>query len=296
MTTDLNKIFNLLQCPQCSNNLSYDESKQSMTCPAHGNWHIEDNMISFFESHPFDKHWEEHFYEKIPEMKRKVAEKFIAPVFDKIAKKNNLKILDAGCGDGVHAEMAQKSISEHNVYVGLDISVAAIKTARKRVAKSNFFFVHSDILYLPFKKEVFDIIFSYGVISYTQNPYKSFTELCKVLKKGGTIGLWLYPKNKSIGGILFSLIRKICKLIGSKRTNFIANLIVPFLSVLPTHSKLSLKNATWKQCKEVIMVNIAPENLYFPTKNEIINWFSEQNIAVFYDDTKTPITLWGIKQ
>ena len=63
--------------------------------------------------------------------------------------------------------------------------------------------------------------------------------------------------------LIFSLVKGLCKLGGRNVTSFLVDFIVLFLSLLPNQSKVSLFNFTWKQCREVILVNIALENCIF---------------------------------
>ncbi len=97
-------------------------------------------------------------------------------------------------------------------------------------------------------------------------------------------------------GGLFSTIRKFCRVTGPIGSRLIADFIVPFLSFLPTRSGLNLANASWKQCREVVLVNIAPQQLAFFSKDEIKNWFVANSIDLIYEDSANPITLWGQKQ
>jgi len=75
----------------------------------------------------------------------------------------------------------------------------------------------------------------------------------------------------------------------------IADCIVPFLGLLPTRSKMSLANASWRQCREVVLVNIAPSQLYFPQEAEIEGWFAKNDVETVWRDDKAPVTLWGKK-
>jgi len=54
------------------------------------------------EPNNFENHWQKFSGEKIPTSKIDVANKFLQPVFDQLQKQQALKILDAGCGNGVH--------------------------------------------------------------------------------------------------------------------------------------------------------------------------------------------------
>jgi ubiquinone/menaquinone biosynthesis C-methylase UbiE len=260
---------------------------------------LNQNINSFAKTHTFDIHWSENLSQEIPTAKKRIAQKFLKPVLDRIRKATQpLLILDAGCGDGVHAQhiYEKKELVQNFSYCGADISRDALKITSSRVRKHpNFSLFHADISKLPFKDNSFDATFSFGVLAYTEIPGLSFSELYRVTKIDGLIGIWIYPELAGVKGWLFKTVRNFCRLMGPGGTRIVANMLVPFLHFLPTRSKMSLKNATWSQCREIVLVNIAPEQLYFPRASEIEKWFYENNIQIIENDQENPITLWGIK-
>ena len=263
-------------------------------CKNHEAYNIVDGILSFTDQDHFDSHWEDNYYESIPEMKLNAPERFLQPILKDDASSNSL-YLDAGCGDGVHLKVLNDvTPSREGNNVALDISTSALLTARKRDAK-NWEFIHGDVGMLPFASDSFDASFSFGVLAYTPDPKKSFSELVRVTKPGGKIGIWIYPKSGGLGGWVFGMVRGLCKLTGSIGTSLISNMIVPVLGLLPTQSKLSLANASWKQCKEVVLVNIAPEQLFFPEPEEIEAWFKDFNLEITSNDKNNPIAIWGKK-
>lgn len=211
----------------------------------------------------FDKHWSSYNH-IIPEKKLKVAEEFFSSLiknFNVKKEEKKFKLLDVGCGDGVH----YKVIDKFNLpidFSGVDISSKVIKNLKKIYKKNNNNFEVAEALNLPFKDETFDAVFSFGVLGYTQNPLEGFIEKARVLKTGGKIGLWLYPK-KAFSGLIFNLVRFIISNSNEFIKQRLADLIVPFLYFIPTRSGLNLSNATYVQCKEVVVVNFASNDLYF---------------------------------
>ena len=87
--------------------------------------------------------------------------------------------LDFGCGTGFHLE-ALKEHSER--LVGIDISVGALKNARKIVDGD---YIACDAHKLPFKDEVVDAIICKSVLEHVIEPWKVVKEMYRVLKKGG---------------------------------------------------------------------------------------------------------------
>ena len=241
-------------------------------------YNINNNIISFFYKNNFDKHWSEHSDTNLSKSKINVANNFLTPLI----KQNSFKktILDVGCGDGVHASvLANKKNSRLKInYIGLDISKIALGLTAKRVNKG--YYLHASATNLPLKKESIDILLSYGVIAYTENPQRTLREFYRVLKKGGKLGIWVYLKPKGLKGIIFDFIRKITLFCGDWITFRITDCIVPFLSILPVNSKISLMNASWRQCREIVLVNIQPSNLIFPSEEQLIDWIKKANFKI----------------
>ncbi|QIZ69370.1 methyltransferase domain-containing protein [Oxynema aestuarii] len=298
-----NAISHLLRCPKCKSKLLYLEGCRGLKCPIHGIYPVIDEIPCFVQSnHPeninyhFDSHWDENITEQIPIQKQLVAQEFLKPLFDCINLQKPALLLDAGCGNGVHARvLSTQSWAKSSDFVGLDISLSALRSAARDLHKSSWKFVQGDLGELPFEDGQFDAAFSFGAIAYTDNPLNSFSELCRVTKKGGLVGVWIYPKTGGLMGVLFSTIRSLCQVTGSVGSRLIADCIVPFLGVLPTRSGINLANSTWKQCREVVLVNIAPDQLFFPTTSEVESWFSDYGLEIISQDDDNPITIWGKK-
>ena len=259
---------------------------------------INDEIYSFVESSDdFDLHWDKNNIQDITQVKIDIANNFLSPFYKYFESNLNkeIKVLDAGCGDGVHMEVINRRGNIFsNSLTALDISRKALEITKDRVEKATY--VQGSVSDMPFKDCYFDSVFSYGVIAYSDNPEKSFNELNRCLKNGGLLGVWIFPKKEGFGGFVFNLIRNTCNVLGNWFTNLLANLIVPFLFFLPTNSKINLSNSTWKQCKEIVLVNIAPSQLFFPTEEEVMKWFKENNISIYSTDKLNPLTIWGIKK
>ena len=247
----------------------------------------------------FNKHWQPVYEQSIPENKILAARKFLQPLYMEINRTRKLNILDAGCGDGVHASVIEEINKKNSKieYCGIDLSMTALKIARARTIKNKHFsFQNTDIGRLPFKNCSFDVTFSYGVLAYSNNPTISFGELSRVTKKDGIVGIWIFPKIDGFKGFIFNIVRKLCQMTGTTGTRFIANLIVPFLGFLPTSSKMNLLNSTWGQCREIVLVNIAPKQLFFLSTSEVEKWFMDNNFEIINMDLENPISIWGRKQ
>ncbi|MCB0685097.1 MAG: methyltransferase domain-containing protein [Lewinellaceae bacterium] len=255
---------------------------------------LKNDIPSFSHQESFEEHWNVNEPVVIPEQKLNVAESFLQPALD-LLNEGNKNVLDAGCGNGVHLKLLrEKSLNQKNKVFGLDISLSVLSKIQRLFPSCRL--IHADVSDLPFEQEQFDITFSYGVLAYTPDPFKAFREVVRVTKPGGLIGLWMYPQKSWFQQFLFNSVRKTTNALGHRGTIFLADLIVPFLGILPTSSGLSLRNASWKACREVVLVNISPSTLYFPTSSEILDWCANCNLQVVHIDRENPITIWGQKQ
>jgi ubiquinone/menaquinone biosynthesis C-methylase UbiE len=245
----------------------------------------------------FDIHWRKHAAREISLPKKAKARDFLRLVLERMERcAEPLRILDMGCGDGVHAVvLAEADLGEH-CYYGIDISTEAVKLAQGRIysidqAKAKFQI--GNAVSLPYRSDSFDVVFSYGVIAYTGAPQKALDEMMRVCKPGGLIGVWVYPKIDGTAGALFDFTRAVCHHLGRRFSKIIVNIVVPLLPILPVHSGINPFNATWQQCVEVVEVNLLPEVLEFYTLQDVLEWFSRRRMKIQSVDPREPISVWA---
>jgi 2-polyprenyl-3-methyl-5-hydroxy-6-metoxy-1,4-benzoquinol methylase/uncharacterized protein YbaR (Trm112 family) len=109
-------------------------------------------------------------------------------------------VLDVGCGAGRFAEIA---LAAGAVVTAIDLSQAVDACRRNLGDSPNLSVVQASIYDLPFRAESFDYVYSIGVIQHTPDPERSVKEICRLVKPGGQVGLWIYDRNwKSYVGTL----------------------------------------------------------------------------------------------
>jgi SAM-dependent methyltransferase len=104
------------------------------------------------------------------------------------------RVLDAGCGTGRHAQFAARYGATE--VVALDLS-SAVEAARRNLAQfDNVHVVQGDLLRPPFRTPEsgggFDLVYSIGVLHHLPDPHAGFRSLCRFLRPGGTIAVWVY--------------------------------------------------------------------------------------------------------
>lgn len=283
----------LFACPDCGGDLRLRDDRLVCVDNERHGFPINNGFPSFVGGHSFDEHWEPHSESGIPQEKRLAAERFLQPLLKEMDEGN--VVLDVGCGDGVHAErlIGAEHIDRDIHYVGLDVSFTALVSARRRVRSGTF--LHADAAKIPLKAGVVDAIFSYGVIAYTENPADTVRELARVLKPGGLAGFWVYLEPRGIKKWLLRAVRGTTRICGTRVTRLIADLIVPFMAFLPVASGLNLSNASWQQCREVVLVNIAPRQLAFPDRETLMRWIRGAGLEPEFEDATPPLTVWARK-
>lgn len=108
-------------------------------------------------------------------------------IFDNINPTESEKILEIGCGDGQLWKNALNRTNLNSEIILSDISEGMLNDARENLkdlkTKVNFHIV--DCINLPYEDESFDKIVANHMIFYVKDRKKAFSEIRRVLKKGG---------------------------------------------------------------------------------------------------------------
>jgi ubiquinone/menaquinone biosynthesis C-methylase UbiE len=116
-------------------------------------------------------------------------------------------VLDAGCGTGIFSIIFANNGASR--VLGIDISPGSLQTARSLKEKfglPNVSFEQEDMLHLPFPDETFDIVWAWGTVHHTTDPFRAIAELVRVLKRGGSLLLAVYKRTRLT--FLHEIIRK----------------------------------------------------------------------------------------
>ncbi len=101
-------------------------------------------------------------------------------VFKLLGNVKGKKVLDLGCGPGLHAK---KLLKKGASVWGVDISQALLQFAEQEAPKAHF--QKASMTNLPFADTFFDIVLASLSLNHVKNLNKAFSEVHRVLKKKG---------------------------------------------------------------------------------------------------------------
>lgn len=102
-----------------------------------------------------------------------------------------MKLLDCGCGPGTVTVNLAEVVAPGEV-VGIDLEDNQFEVGRAYARErgvSNVRFKTGNIYDLPFESNTFEAVFAHAVLYHLKTPDKALTELHRLLKPGGVIGI-----------------------------------------------------------------------------------------------------------
>ncbi len=244
LRTDLR---NIIACPKCKSHLAIDEvtvgtnraiMKGRLICVKCGQFYpvikgiprLLPGRLSLMKketSESFGYQWQA-FSNKINQWENRCREYFSPFIPSEIGTG---KVLDAGCGYG---RWLYEVSDGGGICVGMDLSDAVFAAADYFAEKENCHLVHGDILTPPFKQDVFNTVYSIGVLHHLPNGAdEGIQSLIPLVKDQGLFFVWLYGEARGDNkNSLFSFLRKIAKRIPKPVMNIICTLLAGCVAVI----------------------------------------------------------------
>lgn len=184
-------------------------------------------------------------------------------------------VLDAGCGTGIFSIIFANNGAAR--VTGIDISEGSLQTARGLKEKFNLEnteFQQQDMLDLPFPDESFDIVWAWGTVHHTTDPFRAIAELIRVLRPSGSILLAVYKRTRLT--FVHEVIRKTLLRTPKKSWKGLAKIMAFFLSPVIFLFKKREKSRKGEKLEELIIDwYFVPIRHYY--KPEEIQRFLEEN-------------------
>ena len=138
-------------------------------------------------------------------------------------------VLDSGCGTGIFSII----FANHGAakVTGIDISEGSLGTAlslKEKFHLDNAEFKQQDMLELPFADASYDIVWAWGTVHHTTDPFRAIDQLIRVLKPGGSLLLAVYTRTRVT--FIHEIIRKILVRTPRWSWTFLSKVMAVFLA------------------------------------------------------------------
>lgn len=214
-------------------------------------------------------------------------------------------VLDGGCGSGRFLDVVSRWGAR---VVGVDFSYAVDAAQANVGGRPNVDVVQADLFRLPFKKGVFDAVFSIGVLHHTPDTRAAFLKLPPLLKERGEIAVWLYHYPDRLYCKASDFWRAVFRHVPHRLLFAWCWVLVVLLSGL--YRKPFMSRAPWRHVRRVLPVNTHPDfhwrvldtfDWYSPRYQDkdcsilrTLGWFREAGLR-YFDVLDYPTAIRGLK-
>jgi len=99
------------------------------------------------------------------------------------------RVLDVGCGTGLHSQLLAHLVGKNGSVTGIDYSDLMVTSAQKRADRSGLSLEYrkGDANGLEFADNSFDRVWSMALLQHLESPSKAVAEMARVAKPGGLV-------------------------------------------------------------------------------------------------------------
>jgi 2-polyprenyl-3-methyl-5-hydroxy-6-metoxy-1,4-benzoquinol methylase len=230
----------------------------------------------------FGVEWSYFDYERDQTWGRSVQERcelFLKEVAMKREELLGKVILDAGCGNGA----LSRGLNQFGCdVVAIDISHSVEVAYKHFAAKGNSrtHFVQGDLMAPPFKHEVFDVIFSFGVLHHNPDTREALCAIAKTLKPAGRIYIWVYRHVPGVIHQLKEVARRTISPLSPGMKHIVVALWLPqamlrqyFRTALGRNS--AQERLKWRERFILLLDQYTPRWRWEHTPDEVSGWYRE---------------------
>ena len=185
------------------------------------------------------------------------------------------RVLDAGCGHGRYLEAFASLGAE---VVGLDVGNGP-EIAGVPVDREGLSVVQGSVLSLPIRDETFDLALCDGVIHHTPDPAGAYAELARVVRPGGAVYVWVYPREGPLREAVFGAARAVTTRLPGPVMRWLSFALAPLTMGVRSYSGTTFGRATWAECAQVVHDWLAPPLQSHHTYEEVAGWAARAGLT-----------------
>ncbi len=198
-------------------------------------------------------------------------------IFNQVRLKDNMKVLDIGCGTGKQVFALAKLLSSDSEITGVDLSPDAVKRVNEQAAEKGLENVKGvqcaiDDIVATFKGEKFDLIVSTYAIYYSSNLPLLLRSLTEILAKKGQ--LFVSGFGKGSNQEVYDLVNSVA---GSGQVGI--DSIEDFISAQDIADVASTYSSS--------VISRLENKIIFQSPDDVMNWWKNHNsfVAELQQDT-----------
>jgi len=303
-------LISLLACPACRSELLLSEEARrddeiidgKLTCKKGHTYTIRKSIPRFIKTDAYTESFsfEWHRFSKVQlDIFNGTTESEDTFIQKTGFRKNSLRgklILDVGIGAGRFSDVVSRWGGE---VIGVDLSYS-VDTAYQNIGERfNMHIIQADIFHLPFKEEIFDYIFSIGVLHHTPNTAEAFKKLIPFLKPSGEIAIWVYARYYEGVQRISTFLRKLTTRMPKRLVYYLSGISVPLYYMGPLRKiifplfQLRLhKNPLWRWLDTFDWYTA--QYAWKHTYPEVFQWFKEAGLKEI-TPLEPPVAMKGRK-
>ena len=203
-------------------------------------------------------------------------------------------VLDAGCGNGV----LSNAISEWGCeVVATDVSESVERAFEHFASKGNdrTYFVRSDLTQHPFKQDIFDFIYSTGVLHHNPNTRTALNSVLRTLKPGGKIYIWVYHRIPGIRHATKQCFRSVIARLPASLKHAAIRVWLPQAMLRQyVRTAFALNTAAdrlrWRERLILLLDHYTARYRWEHTQEEVHGWYRDMGLE---DIATTEVREWG---